>query len=49
MAKVIAIALVAGLLTACAGSGPNLASSNSSMDNYWKDYGNSRGADANGG
>jgi len=46
MAKILAMALAAALLTACAGSGPNIQSSN---NNFWKDYGNSHGADANGG
>ena len=47
MAKILAAALVATLLTACAGSGPSIQSNNS--NNYWKNYGNSHGADANGG
>ncbi len=46
MAKVLAMALVAALLTACAGSGPAIESGN---NNYWKNYGNTHGADANGG
>jgi hypothetical protein len=45
MAKILAVALIATLLTACAGSGPQIQTS----DNYWKTYGNSHGADANGG
>jgi hypothetical protein len=44
MAKVLAMTLVAALLTACAGSGPTIQGG----DNYWKNYGNTHGADANG-
>jgi hypothetical protein len=47
MAKILAAALVATLLAACAGSGPSIQNSDSGK--YWKNYGNGHGADANGG
>ena len=47
MATAIAVVLLATLLTACAGSGPNIPTSN--MDNYWRDYGKTHGADSTAG
>jgi starvation-inducible outer membrane lipoprotein len=46
MTKAIAMTLVAMLLTACAASGPSISSNN---QDYWKSYGRTHGADANGG
>ena len=44
MAKILAMALVATLLAACAGSGPQIQSN----ENFWKTYGTTHGADATG-
>ena len=45
MAKAIIIGLLAVLLSACAASGPTISGSGG---DYWKNYGNGHGADANG-